>query len=85
MGFARAEATPAGATDDRAGDDAGTLPLPSEVTRALRGLGFEAIASRLVSPLGAAKGRRCAWRVEDRHGRVAKARLFEDEDAATME
>ena len=55
---------------------------PPEVAAALRRLGFEPVDARLVSPLGASKGRRCAWRVEDASGAVAKVRLFEDPDAA---
>lgn len=55
---------------------------PPEVATALQRLGFEPADARLVSPLGASKGRRCAWRVEDARGAVAKVRLFEDADAA---
>ncbi len=73
---------PSGPGDGRDREAGADAALPAAAADALRSLGFEVAAARLVSPLGRAKGRRCAWRVEDSRGRVAKARLFEDADVA---
>jgi Ser/Thr protein kinase RdoA (MazF antagonist) len=53
-----------------------------EIEGALRRHGIRARAIALVSTLGARKGRRWAYRVETDSGRLVKARLFENADAA---
>lgn len=56
--------------------------LPAPLAEALRAHGFVARTCSLISPLGTAKGRRWAYRVEDDHGRVVKVRHFEDASSA---
>lgn len=57
-------------------------PPTAEIDAALRAAGIRARRIALVSPMGEAKGRRLAYRVEDEAGRVVKLRQFEDECAA---
>ena len=54
----------------------------AEIDAALRDAGIRARHIALVSPMGEAKGRRLAYRVEDEAGRVVKLRQFENEAAA---
>jgi hypothetical protein len=56
----------------------------AEIDDALRHAGIRARHIALVSPMGEAKGRRLAYRVEDEAGRAVKLRQFETEAAARM-
>jgi Ser/Thr protein kinase RdoA (MazF antagonist) len=61
----------------------GVVPQLSEaIHAALAAHGWTPRRAALVSPLGARKGRRGAYRIEDDAGRVVKARQFEDADTA---
>jgi Ser/Thr protein kinase RdoA (MazF antagonist) len=60
----------------------GSRPDTREVDDALAQLGIAPRTVELISPLGARKGRRWAYRIEARDGRVVKARQFENEDEA---
>lgn len=56
--------------------------LPAPLAEALHAQGFTPCTCALISPLGIAKGRRLAYRVEDERGHVLKVRHFENESAA---
>jgi Ser/Thr protein kinase RdoA (MazF antagonist) len=56
--------------------------LSEEIRTALAAHGWTPRSAALVSPLGARKGRRGAYRVEIDAGRVVKARQFEDAETA---
>jgi thiamine kinase-like enzyme len=56
--------------------------LSAAIDEALDRHGFAAETAVLLSPLGEAKGRRCAYRVQNREGEVLKVRLFENAEEA---
>jgi aminoglycoside phosphotransferase (APT) family kinase protein len=58
------------------------MTYTDEVEQALAQHGIAARTVDLVSPLGARKGRRWAYRIEAHDGRVVKARQFENEEEA---